>query len=220
MELIIFDMDGTVLNTLADLTAALNFALQKNGLPQRTQREVRSFVGNGIRKLIERGVPTGTAPEATDAVHADFTAYYGAHCMDATAPYAGVREALAALRAAGYKTAVVSNKADYAVQALVRAIFPGDFDYAAGEKPGVRRKPAPDMVFAALTALGVAPEDAVYVGDSEVDLATAENAGLPCISVTWGFKDRDFLLEHGAKTLIDAPEALERAVREALRSAQ
>ncbi len=220
MKLIIFDLDGTVLDTLADLTAALNFALQKNGMPQRTLPEVRSFVGNGIRKLIERGVPAGTAPEAVDAVHADFTAYYGAHCMDATAPYSGVREAIAALRAAGYNTALVSNKTDDAVQKLISGMFPGDFDYAAGEKPGVRRKPAPDMVIAALAALGVAPEDAVYVGDSEVDLATAKNAGLPCVSVTWGFKDRAFLLEHGAKTLIDAPEALERAVREALRSAQ
>ena len=180
---VIFDMDGTVLDTLADLTAALGFALQKNGMPVRRTEEVRGFVGNGIRKLIERGA-------------------------DATAPYAGVRRAIAALRRAGYRTAVVSNKADYAVQKLVRDYFPGDFDFAVGEKAGVARKPAPDMVYAALEALGAKKEDAVYVGDSEVDLQTAENAGLPCVSVTWGFKDPDFLLAHGAKTLIGDPALL------------
>ena len=212
IKLIVFDLDGTVLDTLADLTAALNFALQKNGLPPRTLPEVRSFVGNGIRKLIERGVPQHTPPETEEAVHTDFKAYYGQHCMDATAPYAGVREAIAALRAAGYRTALVSNKTDDAVQKLIVGMFPGDFDYAAGEKPGVPRKPAPDMVFAALAALDVPPCEAVYVGDSEVDLATAANAGLPCISVTWGFKDRAFLLEHGAKTLIDSPDRLPETV--------
>lgn len=205
---VIFDMDGTVLDTLADLTAALCFALQKNGMPARSVNEVRGFVGNGIRKLIERGVPAGTPGARVDAVHADFTAYYSLHCADATAPYPGVREAIAALRRAGYRTAVVSNKADYAVQKLVKDYFPGDFDFAVGEKAGVARKPAPDMVYAALEALGAKKEDAVYVGDSEVDLQTAENAGLPCVSVTWGFKDPDFLLAHGAGTLIGDPALL------------
>ena len=208
MKLIIFDLDGTVLDTLTDLAAALNFALNKNGLPARTLPEVRSFVGNGIRKLIERGVPDGTDKTTTDAVHADFSAYYTVHCADATAPYPGGRDVLAQLKARGYRTAVVSNKVDSAVQMLVPHYFGGDFDFAVGEKPGVRAKPAPDAVFAALEALGVKKEDAVFVGDSEVDLETAANAGIPCISVTWGFKDRDFLLAHGAKTLIDTPEAL------------
>lgn len=208
MNLIIFDLDGTVLDTLADLTAALNHALLNNGLPPRTLPEVRSFVGNGIRKLIERGVPSGTPEAVIGAVHADFTAYYEKHCADTTAPYAGVRELLAALRAAGYRTAVVSNKADYAVQKLVKKYFPGDFDFAVGETPEMRRKPAPDMVFAALSALNVPKEEALFVGDSEVDIETARAAGIPCVSVTWGFKDRDFLLAHGAETLIDTPREL------------
>ena len=208
MNLIIFDLDGTVLDTLADLAAALNYALTKNGLPRRALPEVRSFVGNGIRKLIERGVPSGTDKNTTDAVYADFSAYYTEHCADATAPYPGVRDVLSALREKGLRTAVVSNKIDSAVQTLVRRYFPGDFDFAVGERADVRRKPAPDAVFAALEALGVKKEDALFVGDSEVDLETAANAGLNCISVTWGFKDRDFLLAHGARTLIDRPEAL------------
>ena len=208
MNLIIFDLDGTVLDTLADLSAALNHALQKNGLPPRALPEVRSFVGNGIRKLIERGVPAGTPLETIDAVHADFTAFYEVHCADATAPYPGVRETISALRAAGRRTAVVSNKADYAVRKLVAKYFPGDFDFAAGETPGMRRKPAPDMVYAALAALGATKEDALFVGDSEVDIETARAAGIPCVSVTWGFKDRPFLLAHGAVTLIDTPQEL------------
>ena len=208
MKLIIFDLDGTVLDTLADLAAARNYALNKNGLPQRDIAEVRAFVGNGIRKLIERGVPSGTDERTTDAVHADFSAYYALHCAEATAPYEGVRDVISALRQKGLRTAVVSNKIDSAVQLLVQRYFPGDFDFAVGERADVRRKPAPDAVFAALEALGVKKEDAVFVGDSEVDLETAANAGLPCISVTWGFKDRDFLLAHGAKTLIDTPEEL------------
>ena len=212
-KLLIFDMDGTVLDTLSDLTSALNYALAKNGLPARTTGEVRGFVGNGIRRLIERGVPDGTDVSLINAVHADFTFFYELHCADATAPYPGVREAVAALRARGYLTAVVSNKADYAVQKLVARYFPGDFDFAAGETQSVRRKPAPDMVFAALSALGVTQDYAVYVGDSEVDLETAGNAGIPCISVTWGFKDRSFLLAHGAKTLVDRPEDLPEALR-------
>ena len=213
IKLIIFDMDGTVLDTLADLTAALNHALLHNGMPVRGQDEVRAMVGNGIRRLIERGVPGGTPDAVIDAVHADFTAYYELHCADATAPYAGVRDLLAGLRAAGYKTAVVSNKADYAVQRLTADLFPGDFDFAAGESASVRRKPAPDMVFAALRALEATAEQALFVGDSEVDIQTAQNAGLPCVSVTWGFKDRDFLLAHGAKTLIDDPPALWRCLQ-------
>ena len=208
MKLIIFDMDGTVLNTLADLKTALNFALRKNGLPERSLDEVRSFVGNGIRKLIERGVPAGTNKETTDTAHADFSAYYAEHCADETAPYDGVRGVISALRKQGYRTAVVSNKVDPAVQKLATHYFPGDFDFAGGEREGVRAKPAPDAVFTVLDTLGVTKENALFVGDSEVDIQTAANAGLPCVSVTWGFKDRAFLLANGAKTLIDQPEEL------------
>ena len=207
-RLVIFDMDGTVLDTLTDLWAAVNAALQKNGLPDRTLPQIRAFVGNGILKLIERSVPAGTPDAVTDAVFRDFKDYYAEHCADATAPYPGVRETVAALRKRGYLTAVVSNKADFAAQKLAALYFPGDFDYCAGESAGVRRKPAPDMADAALKALGVPRKNAVFVGDSEVDIQTAAAAGIPVISVTWGFKDRDFLLLNGAKTLIGAPEEL------------
>ena len=207
-RLVIFDLDGTVLDTLRDLFTAVNAALRQNGLPERTLAEVRGFVGNGIRKLIERSVPAGTPEETAEAVFRDFSAYYAAHCADATAPYGGVRETVALLRSRGYRTAVISNKADFAVQRLVSVYFPGDFDYCAGERAHVRRKPAPDMVNAALEALNVQRENAVFVGDSEVDVQTARAAGIPIVSVTWGFKDRDFLLENGAQTLIDTPQAL------------
>ena len=207
-SLVLFDLDGTLLNTLADLHVALQFALQKNGLPARTQEEVRAFVGNGIRRLIARGVPAGTPAPVENAVYADFCAYYGAHCTDATSPYAGVPELLTALGTAGIKTAMLSNKADAVVQALARRYFDGVFAYVAGERGGVPKKPAPDIVFAALAALGVPKERAVLVGDSEVDIATAQNAGVPCISVTWGFKDKSFLLANGARTLVSSPAEL------------
>ena len=207
-QAVIFDMDGTLLNTLEDLRAALNYALERCGYPTRSLREVRAFVGNGIRRLIERGVPEGTDAAACDRVQAVFMPYYSAHCADRTRPYPGVTELLRRLRAAGVRTAVVSNKADAAVQALVRQYFDGLFDAAVGERTGVRKKPAPDMTRAALEALGCGPEQAVYVGDSEVDLETAQNAGLPPVLVSWGFRDSAFLWERGAEVIVDSAEAL------------
>lgn len=207
-QLILFDLDGTVLDTLADLADALNFALRQFGLPTRSTEEVRSFVGNGIRLLVERGVPAGTPAERAAGVLTAFTEYYTLHCADKTVPYAGIPALLQTLREKGCQTAVVSNKADAAVQKLAARYFPGLFDYCTGETEQIRKKPAPDMALAAMEALGVKKDAALFVGDSEVDIETARSAGLKAVSVTWGFKSRGFLLAHGAETLIDAPAEL------------
>lgn len=207
-KLAIFDLDGTILDTLADLTDSTNYALRENGFAEHTIEEVRFFVGNGIRKLMERAVPKGTDAAVIDRVHKTFTAHYKAHCADKTKPYPGITKLLCALRDAGIKTAVVSNKADYGVQTLCQDYFFGLFDFAVGEREGIRRKPCPDSVNEVLEKLGIVREDAVYIGDSDVDVETAKNAGLPCISVTWGFRDRKFLIEHGAVKFVDRPEEL------------
>lgn len=197
-QLIIFDLDGTILDTLEDLMISLNDALQKNGFPKRSLSEVRRFVGNGIGMLIRRAVPKGTAPEAIGSVHSDFTAHYKVHCADHTRPYPGIPELMQALKEADRRIAVVSNKADYAVQDLCRQYFPGLIDIAAGEKEGVRKKPEPDSVLSVIRQAGVPKEQAVYIGDSEVDIQTARNAGIDAIIVEWGFRDKPFLSEQGA----------------------
>lgn len=207
-QLAIFDLDGTILDTLEDLYLSVNHALRENNMPGRTIEEVRQFVGNGIRKLMERSVPSGTETAVIDRVHTEFTLYYKVHCADHTAPYAGIMDVLSAVRNAGMQTAVVSNKADYAVQALCAQYFPSLFDAVAGEKEGVRRKPAPDAVYTVLEALEVPKERAVYIGDSDVDIQTAQNAGIPCISVDWGFRSKAFLTEHGAVQIAETPEKL------------
>lgn len=204
-KLVIFDMDGTILNTLEDLTDSTNYALRAHNLPQRTLEEVRMFVGNGIAKLIERAVAPGTNKAVEEQVLATFKAYYGEHCAVKTRPYEGILDLLRSLRERGYLTAVVSNKADFAVQSLVKDYYPGLFDVAVGEKEGVRRKPAPDSVFEVLRMLDIEKEDAVYIGDSDVDLDTAGNAGMDAIAVEWGFRDRDFLLAHGARVIVGQP---------------
>ena len=173
-QLAIFDMDGTILNTLQDLTNSLNAALQLSGYPQHTLEEVRFFVGNGIRKLIERGVPAGTPVAQIDKVHQDFTEHYRVHCADTTQPYAGIPELLHQLRNAGCKTAVVSNKADYAVQELCKQYFDGMFDFAVGERKNILKKPAPDAVNEVLQQLQTDRLQAVYIGDSDVDVETAK----------------------------------------------
>lgn len=207
-KLAIFDMDGTILDTLEDLKNSLNFALDKNGFPTRTLDEVRRFVGNGIGKLIERGTPDGCTEEMRERVRADFFPHYAAHCNDHTRPYEGIPEVIAALRKAGYLTAVVSNKADFAVQELCKIWFDGLFDAAVGEREGLQRKPAPDSVFEVCRKLGIPVSDAVYIGDSEVDLQTARNAGMDVISVEWGFRDAAYLRAHGADRIVSAPAAL------------
>ncbi len=211
-KLAIFDLDGTILDTLEDLADAMNYALGEHGYPGRTIEEVRRFVGNGIRKLIERAVPAGLAKEEIDRVHETFSAYYQQHCADKTRPYEGVLPLLERLRAAGCLTAVVSNKADAAVQPLCRRYYNGLFDYAVGERTGIRRKPDPDSVQEVLRRLQVEAADAVYIGDSEVDIQTAKNAGLDSIIVTWGFRDRDYLESQGGRRFVDRPEEIEQII--------
>lgn len=204
-KLAVFDMDGTILDTLEDLKDSTNFALEKCGYPTRSYDEVRRFVGNGIRKLIERAVPEGLTTEQIDRVHEVFTEHYKVHCADKTKAYDGIKPLLEKLRASGVKTAVVSNKADYGVQELCKEYFDGLFDYAVGEREGIRRKPAPDAVNEALRVLGMSKSEAVYIGDSDVDFETAKNAELPCISVLWGFRDEEFLREKGATLFVRDP---------------
>lgn len=204
-KLAVFDMDGTILDTLEDLKDSTNYALEKCGYPTRSYDEVRRFVGNGIRKLIERAVPEGLTVEQIDRVHEVFTEHYKVHCADKTKAYDGIKPLLEKLRASGVKTAVVSNKADYGVQELCKEYFDGLFDYAVGEREGIRRKPAPDAVNEALRVLGMDKSEAVYIGDSDVDFETAKNAELPCISVLWGFRDEEFLREKGATLFVHDP---------------
>lgn len=200
---IIFDLDGTLLNTLADLAAATNHALAEHKLPQRTTDEVRLFVGNGIRKLIERAVPADTPAKLQEKVFASFNRYYKEHCADSTRPYEGVPQLLQQLRAAGCRTAIVSNKADYGVQALAKQYFDGQLDAACGERAGIAKKPAPDMLLAIMRQLKAEPASTIYIGDSDTDLDTARNAGVPCIGACWGFRGRAFLEAHGAKLLAE-----------------
>jgi len=206
----IFDLDGTLLDTIGDLAASVNYALRTHGMPEHSLDDVRRFVGNGVRKLMERAVPDGADNPRFDETFATFRQYYMAHSLDTTRPYEGIPETLAALKARGCHLAVVSNKMMAATQELCHHFFPDTIEVAIGEDEaaGIRRKPAPDTVFAALKALGVGKEDAAYVGDSDVDILTACNAGIPCISVLWGFRDRDFLISHGAQTFITHPAEL------------
>lgn len=204
----VFDLDGTLLDTLADLAASCNYALRVNGLPERTVDEVRRFVGNGVKKLMERAVPGGQANERFDAAYAVFREHYLEHGLDTTKPYDGVMPMLERLRRGGRRVAVVSNKFDAATKQLCRHFFGDLVEVAIGESENVRKKPAPDTVREALRVLGVGADGAVYVGDSDVDVMTARNCGMPCISVLWGFRDREFLLEHGATTLVAAPSEI------------
>lgn len=206
----VFDMDGTILDTLKDLADAMNYELRKNGMPERTIDEIRRFVGNGIRKLIERAVPPETRPAVIDAIFADFVDYYKTHCEIATKPYAGIETLVKKLRQAGIKTAVNSNKADAAVQILCEKYFPNLFDLAVGEKEGIARKPAPDSVNEILRQFGVNKNEAFYIGDSDVDFETARNAGLDFIGVDWGFRGKDFLRACGAeKIAVNTEDVLE-----------
>lgn len=209
-DAVIFDLDGTLLDTLDDLMDAANYALGQMGFPPRSREEIQSFVGNGVAKLMERAVPAGTSGEDTSRALDIFKPYYELHRKDKTAPYPGIPEALQALRSKGCKLAVVSNKFDAAVKSLAQDYFPGLMDLAAGENEagGVPKKPDPTMVLQTMAALGADPGRSVYVGDSDVDLQTAHNAGLPCISVTWGFRDQDFLIRHGATLFAHHPREL------------
>ena len=205
---VIFDLDGTLLDTLEDLADSVNHVLKEAGYPTRTIEEVRAFVGNGIRKLIERSVPENTPTESIDHVHKNFIAYYGEHCMEKTKPYDGIMELLHTLQKAGCKVAVVSNKADYAVQMLCDKYFKNTFDAALGEQTGIPKKPAPDAVYKVLNTLNVSSSESVYIGDSDVDILTARNSNMDEIIVDWGFRDRTYLKEQGAKVLVSTPAEL------------
>lgn len=205
---VIFDMDGTILDTLEDMKESINAALTAEGFPPRTLDEVRWFVGNGNHRLAERAVPEGTPADKVEAVFRGFHRHYKAHSRDHTRPYEGILSLLTHLAAAGIRIAVVSNKADYAVQDLCQVYFPHIFEAQAGEKEGIRRKPYPDGVLAVMKEVGADPAHTVYVGDSEVDIETARNAYLPCISVTWGFRSKEFLLAHGAVNMAETVEEL------------
>ncbi len=211
---VIFDLDGTLLDTLQDLADATNYALRKQGMPERTIEEVRQFVGNGVRLLMIRAIPGGEENPLFEETFALFKSYYGEHCNDHTRPYEGIMELLATLREKGYAVAIVSNKIDFAVKELSKLYFQGIVPVAIGEKEGIRRKPAPDTVFEALKELGRTKEEAVYVGDSDVDIETAQNAGMPCISVLWGFRDKAFLKAHGASHYAEKAEEILKYVEE------
>lgn len=205
----IFDLDGTLLDTLQDLATSVNHALHQYRLPTHGIDDIRRFVGNGVRLLMERAVPGGARHPLFEQIFEAFRQHYLLHSLDTTRPYDGIPEVLRELNRRGCRLAVVSNKMMAATQELVAHFFP-EITVAIGEHEaeGIRKKPAPDTVFEALRQLGAKKETAVYVGDSDVDLLTARNSGIPCISVLWGFRERDFLLQHGATTLIEHPKDL------------
>ena len=197
-DTVIFDLDGTLLDTLEDLTDSVNHAMEKFGFPVHTIEEIRTFVGNGAPKLLERSIPDGVANPDYEAALTAFKAHYAEHCEDKTGPYEGVPEMLAGLKEQGYHLAVVSNKFDGAVKKLCKKYFGEFISVSIGESEEVKRKPAPDTVYRALRELGCDASHAVYVGDSKVDIQTTKNASLPCISVTWGFRTEEKLRDEGA----------------------
>lgn len=208
----VFDLDGTLLNTLDDLADSTNYALSCYGYPRRTLEEVRRFVGNGVAKLIARAMPDGATEEETARCLAVFRAHYLTNMRNKTGPYLGILSLLDRLNETGIPVAVVSNKFDDAVKSLCHHYFGDRVPVAIGESATVRKKPAPDSALAALDALHIPADRAVYIGDSDVDIQTAKAAGMDCISVTWGFRDADFLLANGAQRLVDTPEDLAKAL--------
>lgn len=207
-EAVIFDLDGTLLNTLEDLTDSVNAALAAWHYPEKTIEQIRTYVGNGIRNLIRRCVAGGEENSDFERIFQTFKEHYRLHCKDKTKPYDGIMELLGAMKADGIKMAIVSNKADFAVKELNEYYFK-EFDMAAvGEREGIARKPAPDSVLFALQELGVQKDRAVYIGDSEVDVKTAANANIPCISVLWGFREKRLLKEHGAEYFAETADEI------------
>lgn len=208
IKAVIFDLDGTLLNTLDDLHASVSYALAQLSLPPRGKDETRLAVGDGIANLIARSIEGGKEnPQFGDALFL-FREHYSLHSTDHTAPYEGILPLLSILRKSGIRIGVVSNKIHSAVRELSARYFHGLIDYAVGEREGIRRKPCPDSLLACIKRLSLSPEDCLYVGDSEQDILTAKNAGIPSLSVTWGYRDRDTLLTAGATTLVDSPEEI------------
>lgn len=211
-KLAIFDMDGTILSTLDDLANGVDYALSENGLPARSKQETRAALGRGVRFLIEQSVPDGLSDAEISKVEDDFLKYYKVHSMDNTKPYDGIVELIKEVRASGVKTAVVSNKIDSAVKELCANFFEGAFDVAYGERIGIPRKPDPKPINAIIDEFGLSKNEVVYIGDSEVDLLTANNAKINHIIVTWGFRDRAFLERNGAKKLVESMEELKKEI--------
>lgn len=212
-DTVIFDLDGTLLNTLEDLKDGVNHVLKEHGYPQRTLEEVRQFVGNGIRRLMELAVPEGVAGEMFEEVFEEFRTYYTAHCQIKTCAYDGILELLQELKEQGYALAIVSNKNQGAVSELNEIYFKEWIETAIGQTDGIRKKPAPDTVLQALKMLGKEKETALYVGDSEVDFQTAENAGMDCVLVTWGFRTTEELEAFTPVARIRRPQELLNVLR-------
>lgn len=207
-ELYIFDMDGTILNTIEDITNAVNYILQEFDMPQRSVEEVKYFVGNGLLKTLQRSVPETTDSETVEKMYPLFVEYYKNHSEESTRPYDGIVEVIQTLRRQNKKVAVVSNKRVEAVRTLCEKFFQGCFDISLGDQEGIQIKPAPDMVDMVIDHYQLPKEKVVYIGDSDVDLLTAKNAQIDCIAVAWGFRDREFLKAHDAKVIIDTPQDL------------
>lgn len=207
---IVFDLDGTLLNTLEDLQDSVNFALERQGFPLRTLSEIRSFVGNGIRLLMERAVPQNIDNETFEICFKDFCDYYKIHMEDKTAPYEGINDMLTTIKKAGFKTAIVTNKVDYAAQDLCKRMFGENIDFVVGSSDDRPNKPAPDGVFYALEQLNSAIENTIFVGDADTDILTAKNANLPSIGVLWGFRDREVIEEAGAEYIVESVNELEK----------
>lgn len=205
---VIFDLDGTLLNTLDDLTDSTNYALSEMNFPERSRDEVRDFVGNGVEKLIRRAVPKGTSEEKIKETLGIFRDHYSKNMLNKTCPYDGITDMLCELKKQNIPMAIVSNKFDAAVKNLNKIFFDKYINTAIGESASVAKKPAPDTCICALEEMGISGKSTVYVGDSDVDIMTAKNSGLDCISVTWGFRSKDFLIEHGAKIIINRPDEL------------
>lgn len=204
----IFDLDGTLLNTLNDLAASCNYALRTFNMPEHCVDDVRRFVGNGVKLLMTRAIPNGQDNPQFEECYATFRKHYMKHSLDTTAPYPGIMEMIKKLNEAHKNIAVVSNKFYAATQDLIKHFFGEEIKVAIGERPDIHKKPAPDTVNEALRQLGVSRDTAVYIGDSDVDIDTAKNSGMPCISVLWGFRDKDFLIEHGATTFVSSPKEI------------
>ena len=209
---VIFDLDGTLLDTLEDLTDSTNYVMEQMGFPKRTLAEIREFIGNGAKRLFHQAVPAGTPMDVEQEAVRLFQSYYKDHCQIKTKLYPGIAEMLNELQLAGYPVGIVSNKPDYALQELAKQHFPGI--YAKGESHECPRKPAPDMIFAAAKALNRKPEQCIYVGDSDVDVVAARNAGMECLSVLWGFRDEPEIRAAGGTHFCHSAQELLEKVKE------
>lgn len=207
-QAVVFDLDGTLLNTLEDLQDSVNYGLRKYGMEERTLEQIRRSVGNGVQRLLELSVPEGTTQEMFEKVFAAFKEYYAIHCNDKTDLYPGIRKLLAELKEKGFQMAIVSNKLQEGVDVLYEQYFKDYITVAIGAGDGIRKKPAPDTVMEVLRVMELSKEQAVYVGDSEVDIATAVNSGMDCITVAWGFRTRQEQLAAGGKVFADTPEEI------------